>query len=143
MKFPERVTDPEEQQRGRNWRWLTVLLALAVSVTIAFSQRPPVRIRFARGADSVMLEGSVMRGERDRYLVKARARQVMTVSLTSAEDNAVFQIYRPGGRKTLAGAGEGEDARTWSGKLPMSGDYLIVVGGTRGNASYKLEVKIR
>lgn len=142
MKFPERVTDREKLQRGRSW--LTVLiLALSVTAASASSQGLTSRIRFARGADSVVLEGSVMRGERDRYLVKARARQVMTVSLTSAENNAVFQIYRPGGRKTLAGAGEGEDAVTWSGKLPVSGDYQIVVGGTRGNASYKLEVKIR
>jgi hypothetical protein len=27
--------------------------------------------------------------------------------------------------------------------LPSSGDYSVIVGGTRGNASYKLEVTIR
>ena len=42
----------------------------------------------------------------------------------------------------LAGAGEGEDATTWQGQLPTTGDYTVVVGGTRGNASYTLEVSI-
>jgi hypothetical protein len=29
-----------------------------------------------------------------------------------------------------------------SGELPASGDYAIVVGATRGNATYELEVTI-
>jgi hypothetical protein len=64
------------------------------------------------------------------------------VRISSLEDNAVFQIYVPGHEQTLDGAGEGDDATEWSGELPVSGDYRIVVGGTRGNASYRLEVTI-
>jgi hypothetical protein len=40
-------------------------------------------------------------------------------------------------------AGEDKDIMRWSGKLPKSGTYLIVVGGTRGNATYKMDVGIR
>ena len=36
----------------------------------------------------------------------------------------------------------GEDAVQWTGDLTQSGDYRIIVGGTRGNASYKLLIGI-
>jgi hypothetical protein len=40
------------------------------------------------------------------------------------------------------GAGT-DDGRTWTGTLPIKGDSLIEVSGTRGNASYDLTVEIR
>ena len=43
----------------------------------------------------------------------------------------------------LEGAGELDDATEWSGKLPKSGDYEIIVGGIRGNASYVLTVTLK
>jgi hypothetical protein len=60
------------------------------------------------------------------------------VHITSLEDNAVFDLYAPGGRRSLA-----EETTDWTGELPRSGDYVISVGGTRGNATYTLEVTIR
>jgi hypothetical protein len=36
-----------------------------------------------------------------------------------------------------------DDATTWEGELPANGDYVIAVGGTRGNASYSLEVSVK
>jgi hypothetical protein len=44
--------------------------------------------------------------------------------------------------KSLHGAADGEDATRWTGRLPRTGTYLIVVGGTRGNARYSMDVKI-
>jgi hypothetical protein len=43
----------------------------------------------------------------------------------------------------LSGAGEEDDAMNWSGELPEDAEYVIVVGGTRGNASYKLTLSIK
>lgn len=100
------------------------------------------RVRFARGASSATLKGAVVRGDRDVYIVGANAGQSMSVTISSLERNAVFQIEAPGG-KELRGAGETDDAMQWSGPLPSSGDYRIIVGGTRGNASYTLRVSIR
>ncbi|MEW5928477.1 MAG: hypothetical protein AB1941_13495 [Gemmatimonadota bacterium] len=120
---------------------LPVLLALLLGAFLA--QDAPRRIRFARGATSAVVEGAVVRGERAVYLARARAGQRMNVRVTSPEDNAVFQLRGPGGVGTLPGAGETDDATAWSGVLPRSGDYRIVVGGTRGNAGYTLRVEIR
>jgi hypothetical protein len=67
------------------------------------------RVDFPPGDNSAVLEGEVIRGERDRYLLDARADQRMTVHISSLEDNAVFQIYEPGLEQTLDDAGEGDD----------------------------------
>ena len=120
---------------------LPVLLALVLGAAAA--QDATRRIRFARGATSATVEGAVVRGERAAYLVGARAGQRMRVRVASPERNAVFQLHGPGKVGALPGAGETDDATAWSGVLPRSGDYRIVVGGTRGNAEYRLRVEIR
>jgi hypothetical protein len=125
----------------------TVILLLLLAATLAHvgagAQQPPARIRFARGSSSAEVSGSIVRGEVHRYLLDARAGQRMEVRVRSAEGNAVFQLHPPRGGGALPGAAEGEDARRWSGALPASGDYLLVVASTRGNASYRLQVSIR
>lgn len=66
----------------------------------------------------------------------------MTVKITSIEKNAVFQIYFAGEQESLQGAGEDDDATSWSGELPADNEYVIVVGGTRGNATYTLKISV-
>ncbi len=100
------------------------------------------RVRFAKGKSSVTLSNSVIRGERDTYILGAKAGQKMTVRITSVEKNAVFQVRVPVGAY-LEGADEMDDATSVSATLPASGDYRIEVGGTRGNASYRLTISIR
>ncbi len=99
------------------------------------------RISFKAGESSATVSDSVVRGERSIYVIGAKSGQTMSIDITSLEDNAVFQIKTPGG-KFLADAGDGDDATVWDGTLPASGDYKIIVGGTRGNASFKLTVSI-
>ncbi len=113
-------------------------------------------VNFAKGGNSTLLEGSVVRGESDQYFLTGKAGQKMAVSISAVEKNAAFVIYQPGYKAgkdadgileikgaALPGAGEGEDATAWKGVLPSSGKYLILVGGTRGNATYKLHITIR
>ncbi len=100
------------------------------------------RIRFKPGADSAIINTSVIRGTRDIYLLGAQKGQTMTVKIESLENNALFDIEAPptksGQRRVLR-----EGVTAWSGKLPDSGDYQITIGSTRGNASYRLTVMIR
>ena len=100
------------------------------------------RVRFARGRTTAVLKGAVVRGTQDRYILGARAGQTMIVHITSREKNAVFTILGPD-TTALEGTEEGADAADWTGELPLSGDYSIWVGPTRGNATYTLEVTIR
>ena len=108
-------------------------------------------IRFNPGSTTAVVKESVVRGEQDFYYLTAKAGQNMEIKIKALEENAVFQIYKPGYRigtdeikgETLPGAGETDDATQWKGELPVSGKYLFVVGGTRGNATYELKVTIR
>lgn len=120
---------------------LTLLSVFAVALLPAQSGLTK-RVQFARGHSSATVKGSVVRGTRDRYLVGARAGQVMTLRITSPERNAVLSVADPGGA-FLKGAAEEDDATHWSGKLLSSGEYVIEVGGTRGNAAYSLFVAIK
>ncbi len=110
-----------------------------IKPTILISQQspPPRRIQFAQGASSGAVEGAVVRGTRDVYLLRARGNQTMTVNITSLEQNAVFDIQAPNGKFLQ------QEATSWSGVLPSYGDYSVIVGGTRGNATYRLEVTIK
>jgi hypothetical protein len=108
----------------------------------AVAQGVKQKIRFARGSSSATVHGAVVRGDRDRYYLAANKGQTMSVKITSEEDNAVFQVYLPGEEEALPGAADGDDAKDWSGELPKDAEYVIVVGGTRGNASYTLKVSI-
>ena len=129
-----------------------VSLAFAVQLAHAGVKK---QIQFPRGSTSAVIEESVIRGEQDFYYLATKAGQTMEVVISSLEKNAVFSIYKPGytiaidkdGLTEIKGeplprAGETDDATAWKGKLPVSGKYLIVVGGTRGNATYKLKVTI-
>ena len=127
--------------QGMKFRAALFIALLLVSVNLSTAQSDRTRrVRFARGRTTTVIKDAVVRGTRDRYILRASRGQTLTVHITSLEDNAVFDIHRLGSRMTLDGAQETTD---WSGELPRNGDYVIVVGGTRGNATYTLEVTIR
>jgi hypothetical protein len=122
-------------------RYLAIAFVFILALSV-MAQGVKQKIRFARGESSATVHGTVVRGDRDRYYLGASKGQTMSVKITSEEDNAVFQIYLPGEEKALKGAGDGDDATNWSGELPADAEYVIVVGGTRGNATYTLKVSI-
>lgn len=120
-----------------------LLLIFALALTSAtLADGITKRIRFAKGKSSATVSGAVVRGDEDTYILGANVGQTMRVRITSAENNAVFQVMDDDGNY-LSGAGEGDDATNWTGKLPWKGDYKIIVGGTRGNATYRLTVSIQ
>ncbi len=123
-------------------KFFAIIAIALLTSSISFASGVKKKITFKRGEASATVRGSVVRGDRDEYTISARKGQQLRVSITSREDNAVFQIYTIGKRSTLEGAGEGEDATSWTGELPRTGVYTIVVGGTRGNANYTLKVEI-
>lgn len=95
------------------------------------------QIRFAPGTNATTVNQSVVRGSRNIYLLRANQGQRMDLKMTSLENNAVFDVIAPNGQVLKT------EATQSSLKLPTTGNYEIIVGGTRGNASYKLTVKIQ
>jgi len=139
-------------------RVLAFVLVLLLGAQSAIAVEPvptPRKIFFATGSTRGTMGGHVLRGARDLYSLNADAGQHMTITLTAPDDNAVFQVYEPDTSVVrdadgvlefkgtpLPGAGAAEDTTRWTGRLPRAGTYLIVVGSTRGNARYSMDIKI-
>jgi hypothetical protein len=139
-------------------RLLASVLGLLLAAVAAGAAEPvpaPKMIFFATGSTRGTVGGQVLRSAPHLYSLKAAAGQIMTVTITAPDDNVVFQIYEPGTQiardadgllqfagTALSHAGEGDDTTRWSGRVPRTGTYLIVVGSTRGNARYSMDVKI-
>jgi hypothetical protein len=127
----------------RTGRSLAAVAVCVIAIGTISAQGVKKKVRFAAGTSSTTIRGTVIRGQNDRYYVSAKAGQTMTVKITSTEKNAVFQIYFHGEEESLPGAGDGDDATNWSGQVPIDNEYVIVVGGTRGNATYALTISIK
>jgi predicted small lipoprotein YifL len=95
------------------------------------------RVNFGKGESSTVLKGAVVRAESKTYLVNAAENQVMDLDITALEDNAVVQVITPAGQVI------GSEIKTMNKTLPETGDYQIIVSGTRGNATYKLNVAVK
>ena len=83
------------------------------------------------------VSSGVVRGERDQYRVLIEEGDVLALSISAVEDNAVFDLIDPSDTVLLFESVEAEV------ELPYAGEYRIIVGGTRGNASYDLVVELR
>ncbi|MEM8545862.1 MAG: hypothetical protein AAGF66_17940 [Cyanobacteria bacterium P01_H01_bin.119] len=97
---------------------------------------PAERVEFAPGTQQTTLERSVVRGDRDVYLLGAQGGQQITLALDSLEANAVFELIAPTGTVLT------QEAVNNSLILPQTGDYTVIVDGTRGNATYTLDITI-
>jgi DNA-binding helix-hairpin-helix protein with protein kinase domain len=116
--------------------------ALTESGVMAQERSRTQRIRFQAGETAATVRDSVLLGTQDVYLLGATKGQLMTVKIASLEDNAVFTVTTPANQK-----GNGrplkQEAVAWSGQLPETGDYQVIVGTRRGNASYRLQVSLK
>ncbi|HEY9889004.1 MAG TPA: hypothetical protein V6D02_11430 [Candidatus Obscuribacterales bacterium] len=106
------------------------LLAAAANV---YTQR----VTFAPGISSAVVSNGVVRGDRDVYLLAAQAAQTLTLTITALENNAAFDVVSPTGAVLVL------DGTNEAVVLPETGDYQVIVGGTRGNAGYDLSITIQ
>ena len=102
-----------------------------------FSTATTSRVRFPAGTFGTTVHHTVRGGRLDRYVLAAAAGRTMTVTITSARNNAEFSVLAPDGRVL---AGEQVSA---SVPLPATGDYTVAVWSTRSNATYDLTFDIR
>lgn len=82
-------------------RWIAAVFICAFAFSSTSAEGVKRKVRFAKGASSATIRNAVIRGERDRYYVGAKAGQTMSVKITSTENNAVFQIYFHGEEESL------------------------------------------
>jgi hypothetical protein len=132
---------------------ICAFIALA-GPTPSLAESPIRELAIKANVSPIKVRGAVVRGSRDYLVFEGRVGQTFFISIGSLERNAEFSIYGPGFEispeaavpifgRTLAKAGIEDDATKWAGKLPDSGKYLIVIGSSRGNATYTLTISLR
>lgn len=124
---------------------LLLLILLFASMAVPASAAPTAqsstqRIRFAPGATSAVVSGSVNGGSVRRYVLTALAGQTMTIEPTSYGAPISVTIFDTG-RGVLGSVVSGE---AWSGRLPSTGDYTLVVYPSpyTANTAFQLRVEI-
>lgn len=105
-----------------------LIIVFLFTVSHASAQK---RVKFPAGKNSVILKGKTTGGPSESgsmnpvsFLVRAKKGQTMTLHLTSAKKNAVFAVYLPKMEDLIHDATNGKD---WTGVLPKTGDYEIMV----------------
>ncbi len=96
------------------------------------------RVQFKRGASSATVQGKVSIAMHDEYIVGARAGQVMTLQLTAPRNAVRFMLVSPNTGDLIA-----DNVRTWTGTLPQTGDYQIIVDADERGGTYSMTVTIK
>jgi hypothetical protein len=100
-------------------------LLIATSTAVAQSAYRTEQVRFAKGASSATLTGSIRADSGVSHALAVRAGQTMMVSMKTANAAARFNVIAPGLDEPLF-SGSNSGAR-YSGKTPVAGAYRIIV----------------
>jgi hypothetical protein len=100
---------------------------------------PAVRIQFATGGTSAVINGNLDAGQTIYYVLKASATQTMSVKVTSPNTDVTLGIFGADNQVLL-----GSDVKDtiWSGTLPTSEDYYLNLTAGGSATSYTLTVDI-
>jgi hypothetical protein len=135
-----------------------VLLVIThvVSAQISAGTKPIYPIEFKPGASTTKVEGTVslprtvgpdMTNEgSERYLLSARAGQYLTMEVSSKNHQVLFTLVKPSPSEAkIEFVEKAGGVRRWSGRLKMSGDYLVIVFTRQqaGLSRFKLHVTLR
>lgn len=108
--------------------------AFALGVTI------PARITFAPGAVSASVDGKIVAHFATTYLLRALANQTMTVKVTSPSNAVALTIYGLDDGQPLLRAESGQT--NWSGTLPATQDYVIMVVPAVDSTTFTLTTRV-
>ncbi len=130
---------------------LATMLALAFVISLGASEinaQSKVNVRFARGASSATVSGTIRGGRYIDYVLKASGGQYLTVVLNKRSGApALFNVLPLGSEVAIA-----DDARqstNWSGELPNDGTYVVRVYLEKADrlanrsSSFRLSFRIR
>lgn len=96
------------------------------------------RLQFKRGSSSTTVQGKVSIALPDTFLLGARAGQTMTVQLTAPRKAVTFLVMSSRTTALLA-----SNTRSWTGTLPETGDYHIIVDADAKASTYTMTVSIK
>jgi hypothetical protein len=91
------------------------------------------RVEFAAGTTSKSVDGDLIAGQTESYVLRANAGQKMQVNVWSPNADVFFTVYGVEGQKLVEST---QKLITWSGNLPSSQDYVVGVTASGGQTSY-------
>ncbi len=120
----------------------TLPLSPTVSLTTpaesdSFALPAPTPISFAPGITSTEVDGTLVEGATNPYLVQAQQGETMTMTLTSPNNDVQLRISGQDGT-VLKRAEEGPS--TWTGQLPTAQGYLIEAIAVGPATNYTLQM---
>ena len=132
---------------SKSWMALTLAIGVLVlaeptRVGAGLQQRTfrEQRIRFARGANSATVHGSVRQDRAMLYRIGAKAGLRMTIAL-AGDAKTRFDLW---GQRILSGQALASGTTEWTGTLTDDGDYaILVITDDRVNAPFTLSVAMR
>jgi hypothetical protein len=134
-----------------NTRFATCILALTCAAFVAVaSAASPIEsrpVKFAKGASSATIKGTLKGDQTIDYKLRARAGQTMQVKLATGNGANYFNVLPPGSNDVAVFVGS-TGGNEWSGQLDADGEYTIRVylmrSAARRNetANYTLSVAV-
>ncbi|MBX3010345.1 MAG: hypothetical protein KF832_02515 [Caldilineaceae bacterium] len=115
--------------------------SLETEPVTALPDAAPVRLVLGAGSDTTTVTEQLGATERRRYLVRATAGQNLFITLTSSDNTANFSLQGVTDGRPLKRL-ENEE-RSWSGSLPLTQDYLIMVTAPTAAVEYTVDLVIQ
>ncbi len=100
---------------------------------------PAIRIQFAAGGTSAVVNGNLAAGQTLYYVLKASATQTMNVKVSSPNADVFLGVSGADGTVLLASQTQNT---TFSGALPGSQDYFLSLAASGAATRYTLSVEI-
>jgi len=98
-----------------------------------------IRIQFAAGGTSALIDGELEAGQTLSYVLGASATQTMSVKVTSPNSDVYLGVFGADGQVFLTNTTQDS---LWSNILPTTQDYYISLTAANGKTSYTLSVDI-
>ncbi len=109
-----------------------------VEVETGESKPSSRRVQFKRGASSTTVHGKVTLALPDTLVIGARAGQTMTVQLSGPRRAVRFMLMTAKTTTSLA-----DNTTSWTGTLPETGDYIILVEASEKPSSYSMTISVK
>lgn len=116
-------------------RAMIVGWALIWSATLLVACGSTQRLRLKAGEAEVQAPRQIVAGEVDRYVLRAKAEEALSVHLVSPTGNVYLTVEGEDGVPLMHHASK---ASAWAGIVPTSQDYVIQVTGEGQDAEYML-----
>lgn len=139
---------PFKSPRSKALPWIVLAIA-AATLPVPAAAQTQQKVQFAKGATSTRINGTIRGRNYIDYIVNARSGQQLSVSMTSKNTAAYFNLIEPGQTDVAFYVGSNSTPlNRFDGTIPSTGDmrvrvYLYRAAARRNEvANYRLSISI-